>query len=195
MAGHSYYAFRRANARFFALESNHMTPEQLAWLEQELGAAVEDWKICFMHHPMYSSGATHGPSLELRRVLEPLLVRHGVDVVFAGHEHSYERLRPQQGVTYFVAGASAKLSRGNVRRSAATAASYDRDNSFMLIEIEGERLWFRTIARTGAVVDSGLITRSGNAVRGDHGASSGVRGGRDRRVEETHWSQVPRPAA
>jgi 3',5'-cyclic AMP phosphodiesterase CpdA len=160
MDGRSYYTFRRGDVRFFALESDYMTPEQLAWLEQELNAAGTSWKICFMHHPLYSTGVTHGPSLDLRRVLEPLLVRYHVDVVFAGHEHSYERFKPQQGVTYFVAGASAKLSRDNVRGGPDTAAQYDSGHSFMLVEIDGDSLWFRTIERSGNVVDAGLIAHA-----------------------------------
>ena len=176
MNGQSYYTFRKGSVRFFGLESDYMTPEQLAWLDEELADAGEDWKICFMHHPLYSSGATHGPSLELRRVLEPLFVRYAVDVVFAGHEHSYERQRPQQGVTYFVAGASAKLSPGNVRGNAATAASYDRDNSFLLVEVDNESLWFRAVSRTGAIVDSGVITHpagvSAAEQSGDEGDAS-----------------------
>jgi hypothetical protein len=161
MDGHGYYAFSRGSVRFFALESDYMTPEQVAWLRDQLSSAPTGWKICFMHHPLYSSGRTHGPSLDLRRVLEPLFVEYGVNVVFAGHEHSYERFRPQNGVTYVVAGASAKLSRGNVRGSSITAASYDRDNSFMLVEIDERSLWFRTIARTGEVIDADVITRAG----------------------------------
>lgn len=160
MGGRSYYSFRRGAARFFALESDYMTPEQLAWLEGALRDAGDDWKICFMHHPLYSTGRSHGPSLDLRQVLEPLLIRYRVDVVFAGHEHSYERFKPQHGVTYIVAGASAKLSPGNVRGGADTAARYDAGHSFLLVEIDGDRLWFRAIGRTGRVVDAGLIARA-----------------------------------
>jgi hypothetical protein len=80
-------------------------------------------------------------------------------VVFAGHEHIYERLVPQKGITYFVNGAGGQLRRGDLRRSATTAAGFDQDQSFMLVEIEGDRLSFRTISRTGATVDSGVIGR------------------------------------
>ena len=86
-----------------------------------------------MHHPLYSSGKRHGPSLKLREVLKPLLVKNRVDVVFAGHEHFYERLQPQNGVQYFISGAAAKLRRSNIRPTEDTACGFDQDNSFMLL--------------------------------------------------------------
>src|SRR6266849_4740710 len=51
------------NVRFFVLDSNYMDPKQLAWLETQLrNASTGDWKICYFHHPLYSSGKTHGSS-------------------------------------------------------------------------------------------------------------------------------------
>ncbi len=166
MGGRTYYsvAAPRQSVRFFALESDYLTREQLAWLERELEASTDAWKIVFMHHPIYSSGRTHGPNLSLRQVLEPLFVRTGVAVVFAGHEHFYERLRPQQGVAYFISGGAGKLRRGDLRRpSALTAAGFDTDRHFMLVEIDGDRLHFEAVARTGETVDSGVIERRGRA--------------------------------
>ncbi len=175
MHGRTYYsvAAPRQSVRFFALESGDMSRRQIAWLEAELAASTEAWKIVFMHHPLYSSGRTHGPDVALRRVLEPLFVRAGVDVVFAGHEHVYERLHPQQGIAYFVSGAAGKLRRGDLRRpSPYTAAGFDADNHFLLVEIAGDRLSFEAVSRTGATVDSGTIDRRARL------ASGGAPGGR-----------------
>jgi hypothetical protein len=97
--------------------------------------------------------------LELRKVLEPLFVKHGVDVVFAGHEHFYERMKPQNGIHYFISGGAGKLRRGNIRNTDLTAKGFDQDRHFMLVEIDGDHLWFQAISRTGKVVDSGMITR------------------------------------
>jgi len=145
--------------RFLALDSNYLDPEQLDWLKKELEASGSAWKICFFHHPLYSSGMMHGPAVELREVLEPLFVEHGVDVVFTGHEHFYERIKPQKGIAYFIIGASAKLRRGNTRKTEETAKAFDQDNSFMLAEIVGDEMHFQTIGRSGATVDSGVIHR------------------------------------
>lgn len=158
LGGERYRTFRKGNARFFVLDSNYLDPEQLKWLEKELQASGSDWKIPYFHHPLYTT-ATRGPTLEARAALEPLFEKHGVDVVFSGHEHVYERLHPQKGIYYFVAGGAAKLRAGDLRKSPVTAVGFDRDRSFMLVEIAGDELHFQTISRTGATVDSGVIRR------------------------------------
>jgi len=82
MNGESYYTYKKGNVRFFVLDSNYMDPKQSAWLETQLrDAGNSDWKICYFHHPLYSSGRFHGPATDLRQLLEPLFVKYGVDVV------------------------------------------------------------------------------------------------------------------
>ena len=113
-----------------------------------------------MHPPMYSSGDKHGPTPPLRATLEPLFAKHGVDVVFAGHEHFCERMRAQGGVVYVIQGGSAKLRRGNIRtNSAITARGFDTDRSFTLVEVVGDQMYLETVSRTGAIVDATVITR------------------------------------
>ena len=159
MNGQKYYTYKKGNVRFFALDSNYMNPQQLSWLEKELQNSGSDWRICYFHHALYSSAAFHGSSTEIRLLLEPLFVKYGVQVVFAGHDHVYERVKPQNGISYFVEGASGSLRKGNLRKKGLTAAGYDQDRSFMLIEIAGDELHFQTISRTGLTVDSGVIRR------------------------------------
>jgi len=159
MNGKEYYTFKKGNARFFALNSNYMDPRQIEWLEQELANSGSDWKICFFHHPLYSSGGKHGPDDELRRVIEPTIVKNQVNIVLAGHEHFYERLKPQKGVYHFISGGGGKLRRGDVRKSNATAKAYDQDLHFMLVEIADDQLYFQVISRTGKTVDSGVLSR------------------------------------
>jgi len=161
MNGQQYYSFKKGNVRFFVLDTNYMDPKQLAWLERELSNnAGSDWKICYFHHPLYSSGAFHGSSTELRLILEPIFLKYGVDVVFAGHEHVYERVKPQKGIYYFTEGASGELRAGNLRQTDFKAAGFDRDRSFMLVEISGDELYFQAVSRTGMTVDSGTIRRT-----------------------------------
>ena len=158
MHGERYYTFSRAGVRFVVLDTNVLDARQREWTETTLGAAPEAWKIAYFHHPLYSSGGRHGSNLELRVLLEPLLVQAGVNVVFSGHDHHYERFIPQRGITYFVEGASGKLRKGN-DRSALTAALYDADQTFMVVDIAGDTLSFQTISRSGRVIDSGSIRR------------------------------------
>lgn len=153
-----YYTFKKGNAAFFALDSNYMTPEELAWLKDSLEKSGAAWKICFFHHPLYSDAKFHGPDLDLRKRLEPILALGGVQLVLSGHEHVYERLNPRGGIYYFVLGNSGQLRPHDLRRSADTAKGFDTDRCFMMMEIAENELYFQTISRTGATVDSGAIT-------------------------------------
>jgi hypothetical protein len=161
MGGEEYYVVKRGDVSFYALNSNYMDKRQLAWLQEKLSQDGSKWKIAFFHHPPYSSGGKHGSSDSLREVVEPLFVKYGVNVAFTGHEHFYERVRPQKGVHYFISGAGGKLREGDVRKnSPLTAAHFDTDLSFMLVEVAGDELHFQVLSRTGETVDSGVIRRA-----------------------------------
>jgi predicted MPP superfamily phosphohydrolase len=159
MDGQRYYSFARGPIRFIGLDTNVLDAKQIAWFEQTLKASLEPWKVVYFHHPLYSNGSRHGSNVELRVKLEPFLVRYGVNVVLSGHDHHYERFKPQKGVTYFVAGSGGKLRDGGVDPSPETAVAFAQDQAFMLVEIAGDELTFRAISRTGKVIDSGVIIR------------------------------------
>ena len=161
MDGKLYYTFSPApDVRFFMLESTYPVPEQIRWLEAELKSSSSRWKIPVFHHPLYSSGDRHGSDLRLRQVLEPLFLRYDVKVVLTGHDHFYERVKPQKGITYFVVGSGGQLRAGNIDRSSGiTARGFDTDLAFLAAEIDGDNLNFRAVSRTGQAVDSGVITQ------------------------------------
>ena len=172
MGGERYYTFRApeggtapptgGGARFFALDTGYLDKPQLDWLEKELSSSSSDWKISFFHHPLYSSGGTHGSALEARAVLEPLFVKYGVSVAFSGHDHIYERTKPQKGgIVYWVSGAGGSLRKGDLRATDMTAKGFDRDYEFMVVEIAGDDLYFQAISRTGETIDSGVVHRPG----------------------------------
>ena len=158
MDGQEYYQFKKGNVSFYSLNSNYMDKRQIDWLQGKLAGDTSDWKIAFFHHPPYSSGGAHGSDTKLREVVEPIFLKYGVDVVFAGHEHFYERIKPQKGIYYFISGAGGKLREGDVNaRSPLTEKAYDRDMSFMLVEIDKNQMYFEVISRTGEVVDKGTV--------------------------------------
>ena len=160
MDGQEYYKFSKGNVSFYSLNSNYMDKKQIDWMNEKLAADTSEWKVAFFHHPPYSSGAAHGSDTKLREIVEPMFVRHGVDVVFAGHEHFYERIKPQKGIYYFISGSGGKLRKGDVKKgSPLTDKAYDRDMSFMLIEVAGDQMYFQVITRTGETVDNGVIAR------------------------------------
>jgi calcineurin-like phosphoesterase family protein len=161
MGGKTFYSFKapRQDVKLIAVESDYPTPKQMTWLQDELGGG-EDWMIPYFHHPPYSSGKRHGSHTDLRNVLEPMFLKSNVTVVFTGHDHFYERTKPQQGITYFVVGSGGQLRRNGIdRKSGLTAMGFDTDRAFLAVEIDKDELYFNAISRTGAIVDSGLIER------------------------------------
>ena len=137
MGGDRFYAFRASTAKhgrdvgegaqFFALDSTYLDKTQLDWLEKQLsGAPKDEWKIAFFHHPLYSSARKHGSSLDLRKVLEPMFVKYGVNVVLA-------RTRPRLRAGEAAAGdLPLRLGRGRLAaqgRPAARAAPSPRSAS------------------------------------------------------------------
>ena len=169
MGGHRYYTFKPerslgaaiagTSVRFFMLDTEDLDNPQLEWLDRELGRSGSDWKIVVCHRPLYTAGRYADPARRFRRLLEPILVRHKVQVVFAGHEHFYERTHPQKGVVHFISGGAGSLRRGDLRPLKQTAAGFDDDYHFMLVEIAGDELHFQAISRTGETVDAGTIRR------------------------------------
>jgi hypothetical protein len=158
MEGKRFYTINpKPDLRVFALDTNYMSPEQMEWLEKELAGSTSRWKVAFFHHPPYSSGGHHGSDVVLRKALEPVFTKHGVDVVFAGHEHFYERLKPQQGIHYFVTGGGGKLRKGDIVKGPIHAKGFDQGFHFMLIEIVDDVMHFQVITDTGATADSGTI--------------------------------------
>jgi len=162
MDGKLYYSFKapKQDVRFIAFESTYMDGDQLNWIENELKTSGEKWKICFFHHPLYSSAKTHGSEVKLRTIIEPLLIKYGVSLVLTGHDHVYERIKPQNGIQYFVTGSGGQLRDGDLRKgSPLTAKGNDTSQAFVMMEINGDGLWFATVDRSGGVIDSGTMQR------------------------------------
>ncbi len=170
MDGNRYYTFSKRDialpiaidqVQFFALDTVNLDNDQVIWLERELGRSKADWKICFYHHPLYTSGRYRTAAYRLRSRLEPIFLRYGVDVGLSGHEHFYERIVIRGGVQYFTSGAGGALRPNDIGPSPWTAAGFDSDTHFMLMEISGDTLYFQAISRTGQTIDSGALTHTG----------------------------------
>ena len=177
MNGNRYYSFTKEEGvlpvakhtvQFFAIDTVTLDIAQLEWLRRELGRSTADWKICFYHHPLYTSGRYRTSALFTRSRLEPIFLQYGVDVGLNGHEHFYERSVLRGGVQYFTSGAGGALRPNDITPSSTMASGFDADNHFMLMEISGDTLYFQAISRTGLTVDSGALKR------GEHPAPPGA---------------------
>jgi predicted phosphodiesterase len=157
MNGQRYYSFKKGDVQFFVLDSNYMDPAQLDWVQRQLRESGAKWKICYFHHPLYSDGKFHGADVDLRKQLEPLFSKYGVNVVMSGHDHVYERFKPEGGIYYFLLGSSGQLRYHNLRRSSEMVAGDDTHRTFMVVEVSGDKLYFQTIAGDGSTIDSGVL--------------------------------------
>ena len=172
MDGNRYYTFVPPSdpltrwdtrVRFFALDSTYLDGAQSRWFEKELTESRADWKIAFLHHPVYTSGRYTLAARGIRFALESAFVNGGIDVVFSGHEHIYERADMQNGILYFVTGGAGSLREGDAKPSPLIARGYDRDYHFMLAEITDEGFFFQAINRTGMTIDAGVLRKAATA--------------------------------
>ena len=168
MDGNRYYTFVPpvdpitrwdTRVRFFALDSTYIDRAQSRWFEKETTGSRAEWKIAFLHHPVYTSGRYTLAARGIRFALETAFVNGGIDIVFSGHEHIYERAEMQNGILYFITGAAGSLREGDAKASPLIARSYDRDYHFMLAEISDDGFSFQAIDRMGVTVDAGTLRK------------------------------------
>ena len=151
-----WYSYDWGRIHFVALDTESSYEEQARWLEEDLGATTLPWKIVYLHRPPYSSG-NHGSDTSLRKALAPVLERHGVQLLLAGHDHHYERANPINGVQYIVTGGGGRGTY-SVGTSAFTAFS-EAVIHYTYIESKPEELVLHAIDAEGVEFDSVVISR------------------------------------
>ncbi len=150
------YSFDYADAHVAAVDTDldeaTLRDRVAPWLRRDMAASGKRWRFVFFHHPPYSSGP-HGENRRVQRALVPALTAAGVDVVFNGHDHAYERIQPQNGVVYVVTGAGGNGLYPRKQTHAYTARFYNRAYSYTLVDVSGPRLRLRQITAGGQTVD------------------------------------------
>jgi 3',5'-cyclic AMP phosphodiesterase CpdA len=146
-----WYSFDWGDVHFVALDTERVDAAQIRWLERDLSDNTLPWTIAYMHRPPYSSG-THGGSRAVRDAFVPVFEAHGVQVVFSGHDHDYERTHTINGVTYVVTGGGGHGTRA-VGRSSFTAFSEDVLH-FVYGELDSGALVLHAIDAVGREFDS-----------------------------------------
>jgi len=120
-----YYSFDYGNIHFIILDSQISSRAvggpQWDWLQQDLEATRQDWIVAYWHHPPYSFSGHNSDNeqqlIDMRQNFCPLLEQYGVDMLFAGHSHDYER-------SFLIDSAY-----GNSTSNIANAATEIKDNS------------------------------------------------------------------
>lgn len=168
--GHNYW-FDYGNARFAVIDSTRenasddVLQHKIApWLAEVLRAPEPMWRFVVAHHPPYTVGK-YPPDARLQRTLVPIFEEAGVDIVFSGHDHGYQRWSTMRagrkttdghGVVYIVTGAGgAELYAAQPRDKWPDAVAFvDTANpSFTQVTIDGPVLALRQIDMTGRRID------------------------------------------
>jgi len=152
-----WYTFEYGNSRFICLQVDTVAdfgPEsvQYKWLRKTLAANTQAWIFIYFHVPPYSSVPSHGLAEgEVRQTLVPLFEQYGVDIVFNGHQHSYER-NEVGNVTYIVtAGGGAPLY--HPQEPEPRQAAFAMAHHFVLLTVDGDCLEAKVISLEKAVID------------------------------------------
>jgi hypothetical protein len=172
-----YYSFDYGNVHFVALDSNTpLNPDDNAasddmfdWLRQDLSQTPQPWKIVALHHSAYSTGP-HGSDSRVQSKLSPIFEAYGVDVVFSGHDHIYQRSQPlrgeqvttveQGGIVYIVSGAGSAASYG-CNTAFWTVISYCSQSYglYARVEVSGNSLIVEAVDEAGEVKDNYVVSQ------------------------------------
>ena len=164
----SYYRFDHGPASFFAICVPFLyqydiskDPIQLAWLERELAASDRPWKIIYMHHPIRTSSAHRyddyngnriPDTVDIRTVLYPLCKRYGVQLIFSGHDHVFERFSPVEGVvSVTTAGGGGRIY--GLRERDELSQHFRSNYHFVKVNLEGDQCHLMAIDHQGTLFD------------------------------------------
>ena len=159
-----HYSFDYGNAHFVGLDSNPFLAKQGArkaaetkaikdWLARDLAATKQPWKFAYFHHPAYASEGEYGGYATIQTNLMPILEAAGVQLVFVGHEHFYERFRPIHNVHQIITGAGGQWLYTVKKPAPSSEVVVDYANGFTLVEIHGSRLTLRQLDDQGRQID------------------------------------------
>lgn len=175
LEGARFYSADLHDVHFVALNTNEsLAPgsPQHEWLERDLAASQKKWKVLYYHHPAYSNFPGHVSPL--REYLGPLVARYGVDLLLAGHEHSYGRSKPLNatGTVELITGGGGHTLHPFWAKQLPHSAYRDVDYGHLDFEVRNDAIVGRYIVRDGTVRDT-------FTVRDNPGTGTGTAGTRD----------------
>lgn len=152
-----WYSYDWGRIHFVALDTEADYKTQAAWLDEDLAKSNLPWKVVYLHRPPYSSGK-HGSDTSLRTILEPVLYKHHVQLVLAGHDHDYERMKPSKSGTQFIVTGGGGRGTRTVGTSIFTAFSSEVIH-YVYIEANVDSMTLHAIDAEGTEFDSVVIPR------------------------------------
>jgi len=170
------YWFDYANTRFVVVDSNAdeatLRDVTAPWLREVLEAPGPQWRFVSFHHPPYTGGR-YKPDARIQHTLVPVMQEAGVDIVFNGHDHNYQRSRPIEdgqvvppgnGIVYVITGAGGAQLYAPKGPLPDYTAVFEQDFSFTQVTIDGTSLHLRQIARDGHVLDEFTLDKSAQPI-------------------------------
>ena len=149
-----------------------LTERIAPWLRETMTGCDAAWKFIALHHAPYTAGVKYGPDQRIIKTLVPVFEAVGIDIVFAGHDHLYERMlplrtgqiaEPGQGIVYIVTGAGGAAlyaAKPPAERPAYVAALENQRHSFTFVQIDGHDLRLQQIDLNGELVDEWAMTKT-----------------------------------
>jgi hypothetical protein len=154
------FAFDAGPARIILLGPNKSPSSNAAFLEKELNATRQPWKIVTTSFPLYTSPSVNDEDKSNAKALQPLLDKYKVDLVMWGDNHNYERIKFPNNHTVFIqsgtGGASHYKFDGRIEES---IYQNDLDYGFTKISINCSSLSGQFISHSGKILDSFNITK------------------------------------
>ena len=160
----TWYSFDCGPVHVVVLDSYEQGADAAEWLAADLAAAKAAWKVVSFHVPVTPCSYYLGQFD--RQSLLPLLDKHRVDVVLAGHDHGYERFKPirllpnsDHAVTFITTGGGGAplypVSQTPAHAVALTA------HHFCVLTIEGGKLTLQVFDPDGQSIDRLTIAKDG----------------------------------
>jgi hypothetical protein len=160
------YSFDYGNAHFTVVDSNPYAEGNTAlyntirtWASNDLASTTQQWKIVYFHHPPYTSsgGSAHGDNTAVKTNLWPVFRTTGVDIVFDGHNHFYERMDPIDGTYEVLTGGGGQSLYAPSITHAASVTRNATVNSFSVVDINGSLMTVCGLDANGNQIDQTTI--------------------------------------
>ncbi|HMO51930.1 MAG TPA: metallophosphoesterase [Kiritimatiellia bacterium] len=157
------YSFEFGNMHVIVIDTepfDENRPETNAisqWITADLATATQQWKVALIHRPAFTSRSnSHNDNSRVKTHIIPRLKAGGVQLVFQGHNHWYERINAIDGIQYITtAGAGAGLY--DVVERKEYSARWAKEFSYTMVDVQGGRMFIQQINESGSVIDEHTI--------------------------------------
>jgi hypothetical protein len=171
-----YYSFDWGNVHFVSIDSMQALNQavnfngpMLRWLENDLRSTRLFWRVVYFHHPPYAGAGSNtgdAQSQWARAYMVPIFERYGVQLVFSGHEHSYQRSRPiwksnfvdpSLGINYLTSGgggAALYSSPGDGAPSVPIVAFAKSLYHYLKVDVNGPSMVVHALRKDGTEIEA-----------------------------------------